>query len=110
MPYPCVYCGKTNGFKSSSALEKHLVSCSEVPGKKKRKLGHQASVALPKRVSDASSDNQQKRARFQIEDSFGLANEDNDLGEGPSQPQDYNVVPDEVDLTSVSSKQIFDST
>jgi hypothetical protein len=99
------------------APEKHLVFCSEVPGKRKKKkkshwrLGHQVSVGRPKRVSDASPSNQQKRARYQNEDSHGLADEDNDNhGEGPSQPQDYNLMPDVVHVSSVSTKQFFDST
>jgi hypothetical protein len=111
MPYSCVYCGKTNTFNSSSALEKHLVFCSEVPGKKKSQLSHQVSVGLLKRVSDASPCNQQKRARYQNEDSHGSADKDDDnRGEGLSQPQDYNLMPNEVDICSVSTKQIFDST
>jgi hypothetical protein len=113
MPHSCVYCGKTNAFKSQSALEKHLAFCSEVPGKKKKKsqLGHQVSAGLLRRVSDASPCSQQKRARYQNEDSHGSANKDNDNhGEGPSQPQDYNMMTDEVDILLVSTKQIFDST
>ena len=109
----CTYCGRTNAFKSSSALEKHLAFCSEVPGKKKKKskLDHQVSEGLRKRVSDASPYNQQKRARFQNEDSHGSADEDeDDHGEGPSQPQDYNLMLDEVDTPSVSTKQTLGST
>jgi len=52
-----------------------------------------------------------KRARYQNEDSHGLADEDDDNhGEGPSQHQDYNLMPDEVNISSVSTQQIFDST
>jgi hypothetical protein len=109
--FMCV--GKINAFKSSSALEKHLAFCSEVPGKKKSQLGRQAwqvSVGLPKRVSDASPCIQQKRPRYQSEDSRESVNEDDDShGEGPSQPQDYDMIPDEVDISSVSTKQIFDT-
>jgi hypothetical protein len=91
MPYSCVYCHRINAFRSSSALEKHLVFCPKVPGKKKSQLGRQLSVSLPGRVSAASPRNQQKRARYQNEDSHGgSANEDDDdHGEGPSHHQDH---------------------
>jgi len=85
--------------------------CPKVPGKSKTKLGHQVSVGLSKCVSDASPCNQQKQTRFLNEDSHGSANEDDDNhGEGPSLPQNYNLMPNEVNISSVSTKQIFDST
>lgn len=107
MLHSCVYCGKYNAFKSSLGLDKHLAFCSKVPGNKEktRQLG------LPKRILDASLYNQRKRAHYQLEDqdSHGSAGNDN-YGEGPSQPQDDNPMPDEEDIFLVSTKPIYHST
>jgi hypothetical protein len=102
MRYSCVYCGKRNFFKSRAGLERHLAFCSKVPGKTDSRPG---SVGLPKRVAELSSYNQRKRTHFQNEDLFGSANEDNgNHGEGPSRHRDYNIIPTEVDISSVSTK------
>ena len=103
MSHSCVYCGQTNTFRTPSGLEKHLLFCSKVPGKKKGQSGHQASLNPPKRASNDPRRNHQKQARYRHENSHSSGDkDDNDHRELPSHPQDGGM-PDEPHGSLVST-------